>query len=112
MTTRERFLKIMEGDPTVDHGPALEWAMWWDKTIEHWEKEGMPSGMSGEQVAKYFGLDSITQFWFSHYTADCPQPKSKYVGPGIVRNEEDYRYYVKLLKEYSRYACKKAGNHS
>lgn len=90
MTTRERFLKIMEGDPGVDHGPAVEWAMWWDKTLAHWESEGMPAGMTDRELEEYFGLDSMTQFWFPHFTRDCPQPESKYVGPGIVADEEDY----------------------
>lgn len=81
----------MEGDPSIDRGPVIEWASWWDKTIEFWESQGMPKGMTDEEVSDYFGLDSIIQFWFPHYTDDCPKPESEYVGPGIVQDEEDYR---------------------
>ncbi len=90
MTTRERFRKVMEGDSSLDRAPVLEWATWWDKTLEGWQAEGMPTGMEDEEVMDYFGLDRITQFWFPHYQEDCPQPESKYVGPGIVQEEEDY----------------------
>lgn len=90
MTTRERFYKVMEKDPSIDRSPVLEWAMWWDKTIEGWEAEGLPAGLNDEELFSYFGLDSITQFWFPHYKEDCPKPESQYVGPGIVQDEEDY----------------------
>ena len=91
MTTRERFHKLMAGDPTLDRGPVLEWATWWDKTIADWEAEGLPRHLSDQELFSYFGLDSITQFWFPHFTEDCPQPESKFVGPGIVKDPEDYR---------------------
>lgn len=90
MTTRERFHMIMDGNRQVDRYPVIEWAMWWDKTIQEWESEGMPSNMNSMQLFDYFGLDKNVQFWFPHYTEDCPKPESKYVGPGIVQNEEDY----------------------
>ena len=90
MTTRERFRKVMEGDSSLDRAPVLEWAPWWDKTLECWQEEGMPGGMEEQEVMDYFGLDRIAQFWFPHYQEDCPQPESKYVGPGIVQEEEDY----------------------
>jgi hypothetical protein len=108
MTTRERFHMVMNADPAVDRSPAIEWAPWWDKTLEFWEKEGLPHAMSGEEVSSWFHLDSITQFWFPHYAEDCPKPASEYVGPGIVQNEEDYarlkKYFypedaVKRMKE-------------
>lgn len=34
MTTRERFRRVMAGDAAVDRLPAIEWAYWWDKTLE------------------------------------------------------------------------------
>ncbi len=90
MTNRERFSKLMANDSSIDESPAIEWALWWDKTLQKWEEEGMPKGMTDHQIYEYFNLDKITQFWFPHYTDDCPKPESEYVGPGIIRDEEDY----------------------
>ena len=39
MTNRERFHKLMNADSTIDRYPALEWAVWWDKTIDFWERK-------------------------------------------------------------------------
>ena len=89
MTTRERFHKVMEGDASVDRGPVIEWAMWWDQTIRSWEEEGMPKGMKDEEVFAYYGLDCNTEFWFPHITKDCPKPASNRVVPGYIKNEED-----------------------
>ncbi len=97
MTTRERFHKLMERDSSLDRSPVVEWAMWWDKTIQDWEAEGLPKNLNDEELFSYFGLDSITQFWFPHFTEDCPQPESKFVGPGIVQDEEDYRRLRKFF---------------
>ncbi len=97
MTVRERFRKVMEGDPTVDKCPVIEWALWWDETIEEWEKAGLPKGMSDRELYEYFQLDQNTQFWFPHYREDCPKPKCKYNGPGIVADKEDYRQLRKYF---------------
>lgn len=96
MTIRERFQKLMTGDSSLDEAPVLEWALWWDETLRDWEAEGMPEGLSDEELEKYFKLDSIAQFWFPHYREDCPKPENIYTGPGIVADEEDYE----RLREY------------
>ena len=36
--------------------PRVEWAAWWDKTIQRWEGEGLPS-LSWEDSLRHFGLD-------------------------------------------------------
>lgn len=87
MTNRERFRKIMNGDPSVDESPVLEWAMWWDKTLDGWKAEGMPDLHSDQEIFDYFGLDHITQFWFNHYTPECPKPG---VLDHIIEDEADY----------------------
>ena len=38
----ERFRATMNFQ-SVDRLPKWEWAMWWDKTIERWHGEGLPS---------------------------------------------------------------------
>ena len=88
MTNRERFHKLMNADPTIDRYPALEWAMWWDKTLRFWETEGLQENMNSSELFQHFGLDDIIQFWLPHKTPDCP--KDRFHGSGIMENEEDY----------------------
>lgn len=88
MTNRERFHKVMNGDNNIDCCPALEWAIWWDKTLMSWIEEGMPSNMGDKELFDYFNLDDNVQFWFPHRTANCPP--EQFHGSGIITNEEDY----------------------
>ena len=41
MKCSDRFRNLMEFKE-VDRMPIIEWAGWWDKTIERWHKEGLP----------------------------------------------------------------------
>ena len=79
----------------VDRGPVLEWASWWDKTIEFWQGEGLPQGLSSLELYDYFGLDRNIQFWFPHETLNCP-PKKIYGAPWIS-NEADYKEFKQYL---------------
>ena len=62
MTNRERFQKVMNFQK-VDRLPMIEWAPWWDKTMEAWKDQGLKiedsdKGMSqGEALQKQMGLD-------------------------------------------------------
>ena len=40
MTNRERFHKLMNFEK-VDRLPMLEWASWWDLTINNWVEQGL-----------------------------------------------------------------------
>ncbi|MBI5722721.1 MAG: hypothetical protein HZA50_02095 [Planctomycetes bacterium] len=81
----ERFRALMGGRP-VDRLPKIEWASWWDKTVERWKTEGLPADMKDSfEISKYFGLDPYKQFWFHPSTPKPPQH-----GAGIIRNEDDY----------------------
>ena len=42
MNPRERFLKVLNFEKPGDRLPLIEWAPWWDQTIERWKKEGLP----------------------------------------------------------------------
>ena len=77
----------MAGDPTVDRAPVIEWAMWWDKTIDGWLAEGMPKPKDDLAIFDYFGLDHNVQFWFTHYTPECPKPG---VLDHVIEDEADY----------------------
>ena len=88
MNIRERFHATMRADPATDCCPVIEWATWWDKTIEFWEGEGLPAGMNQQELFRHFKLDRFYQIWFPSRTPDCPAPKSH--GAGIISNESDY----------------------
>ena len=72
-----------------DRLPILEWAAWWDQTIDRWHREGLPAHLSDQcDIGRHFGLDIHRQDWFGARSAECPQPAS--YGAGIIASEEDY----------------------
>jgi len=95
MTIRERFRGVANGDPDTDAGPVMEWATWWDKTIEGWEREGLPGDLGNQGLFGHFGLDRHFQFWLPTKTEQCPQPKSH--GAPIVTNLAEYKNIKHLL---------------
>ena len=94
MNVREQFHAIMNGRPS-DGMPVLEWAYWWDKTLDVWKKQGLPDGLDDRGMQEYFGLARHKQFWLAHKTADCPKDVSH--GSGIITDESDYDAVRKYL---------------
>ncbi|MHC4645641.1 MAG: uroporphyrinogen decarboxylase family protein [Planctomycetota bacterium] len=86
----ERFRAVMNFE-SVDRLPRWEWAMWWDKTIERWHKEGLPGHLKFNDVfgiSEYFGLDPYMQFWFS--TTEATIEATQHHVEGVVSNMDDY----------------------
>ncbi len=84
----ERFRAVMDFQP-VDRLPRWEWAMWWDKTIDHWRGQGLPPEyVSVFDIAEYFGLDPYQQFWFS--TTDDTIDAVQHHVEGVVSHMDDY----------------------
>ena len=99
----ERFRALVEGKP-VDRLPMVEWAVWWNETIDRWRSEGLqsfdntqfPAGSSIQanycpdrySLYDHFGLDQYFQYWFESRGASCPHPESH--GGAILANEADY----------------------
>jgi hypothetical protein len=95
MNTRERFHAIMNFQP-FDRLPILEWAVWWDKTIERWHTEGLPPEITDRyEICSHLGLDMYKQDWFELRTSDCPQPPSH--GAGIMASDADYQHILPHL---------------
>jgi len=88
MTPRERFQRLMRFEP-VDHLPLVEWAVWWNQTVDRWLTEGLPAAES-ERYAMYrhFGLEMYRQDWFRACGPGCPGPASH--GAGIVKDQAGY----------------------
>lgn len=87
MTASERIRARIKGEE-VDRLPVLEWAPWWNLTLDRWQEEGLPSAYGLEEIQKYFGLDLCMQTYFSSLTARTPQPTG--FGRGITPDEESY----------------------
>ena len=88
MNNVERFENVLTFKP-VDRLPMVEWAFWWDKTIDRWHGEGLPGELKDSmEIHEYFGLDSLAQTWARPITGNCPAPT--YHGAGILKNTEEY----------------------
>lgn len=85
-SVRDRFRAVMlHGD--VSKGlPVMEWAGWWNQTLDNWMQQGLPAG---QDATAWFGLDRHHQIWFSPRGAACPGPASH--GAGIIADLADYK---------------------
>lgn len=83
MTVRERFHAVLNRQD-FDRLPLVEWAMWWNKTIERWQGEGLPADIDWKTPAllDYFGLDRWKQFWYRSVHWNCPKPDNTAAGRG------------------------------
>ena len=92
MTARERFQKTMSFEKP-DRLPALEWATWWDQTIDRWRREGLEirreEGLTeGESLMVHFGLDLHMQSWIGFTTEYTPAPA--YHGAPLIASLSEY----------------------
>lgn len=88
LTASERFRRYLAGEE-VDRMPVIEWAPWWNLTVERWKSDGLPAEHAGyEALQAYFGLDKCLQTSVSCKTAQTPAPPGH--GLGIMEEEDDY----------------------
>ena len=91
----ERFRNVMSFK-SADRLPVIEWAVWWDKTIEKWHKEGLPSELKeAAEIRAHLGLDCYNQLWISSFADSCPSPSGH--GSGLIKSIDDYRSLKKHL---------------
>jgi len=88
MTSRERFLSVLNFQKPDDHLPMVEWAAWWDQTIRRWEGEGFPKDLPLEESLRYFDLDPLFSIGAAAWGPGCPQPDRH--GAGILTDEASY----------------------
>ena len=91
MTTRERVKKILNFEP-VDAFPKIEWAAWWDLTVDRWKKEGLPAEMNTSEILEYFGMEDMACIGVSPRN-----PEKIDVGDGYVHSMEDYMMWREEL---------------
>ncbi|OQA47339.1 MAG: Uroporphyrinogen decarboxylase (URO-D) [Chloroflexi bacterium ADurb.Bin325] len=88
MNARQRFHAALNFQP-FDRLPMIEWATWWNLTINRWHSEGMPAEVrTDEEVMRYFDLDVMRQDWIRIRKRTCPVEPSH--GAGIIATAEDY----------------------
>ena len=88
MKDRERFKKVMNFEKP-DRLPVVEWAGWWDKTIERWYNEGLPRHLKEDgEIRAYFNFDTWRQCWIE------PRKKS------LPDNHQNYKPLVTNIDEY------------
>ena len=87
MTNRQRFGAVMNFRP-FDRLPVVEWAGWWNLTVDRWHREGLPAEANGLDVNRHFGLDLLVQAWIGPRRSDFP-PEHPEGGPP-VRCMADY----------------------
>lgn len=94
MTFRERFHTLMNFQP-VDRLPIMEWAGWWDQTLDRWHAEGLPAGLDNQGIMRHLGLDIHYQDWLGPRWNRCPPPRHH--GAPMVKTDEDYETIRSLL---------------
>jgi hypothetical protein len=95
MTPRERFLKTLNFKKPNDRLPMVEWAAWWDKTIDRWIDEGLPKDITWNESLEYFELDKLVLINGSAMSPECPPPVHH--GAPIITDEKSYEEIIRYL---------------
>lgn len=103
-TPRERFNAVLRFEQPRDRLPMVEWAAWWDQTLNRWKTEGLDPNYDTVAALDHFGLDKLLCLAVMGASPSCPPPTHH--GAGIVTNEADYeRIRPHLFKDEVIDAC-------
>ena len=84
----ERFRAVMDFQP-ADRMPRIEWAGYWDQTLNRWRAEGLPADLtSAFDVRQHLGLDPYRQRWFPTLAPTAPRPAHH--GAGLIADADGY----------------------
>ena len=93
---RERFLNTMGFRPGPDRLPMIEFAGWWNLTLDRWYEEGLPRELeSTDDINRYLGLDMYRLLVFPFYDETGPKPSMEMQGPVV-----DMDSYRKVKEEH------------
>lgn len=89
MDNIERFRSVFSFSPTLDRVPVVEWAGWWDLTVDAWRAQGLPDSLTtADAIRDWFGLDRLHQTSAQIRERGCPSAKSH--GAPIILDRADY----------------------
>ena len=88
MNPRERYVSVLSFQKPDDRLPMIEWAWWWDKTYQRWQRDGLPAQLNDADLFDYFGLDYLACVNASTISGQCPKPA--YHGAPRMIDENDY----------------------
>jgi len=80
-----RFRAVMYFE-LADRLPMIEWAGWWNLTLERWQGEGLSRRV--RNVREHLGLDCYRQLWVAPRGAMFPYAAKH--GEGVVESMDDY----------------------
>jgi Uroporphyrinogen-III decarboxylase len=95
MTPGERFISTLNFKTPDDRMPMVEWAAWWDLTIDRWKKEGLPTELEHDEAQDYFYLDCMYCISAQAISPQCKSPEH-YAAP-IITDEASYEEIEKYL---------------
>jgi len=76
----------------VDRLPVIEWAPWWDQTLDRWYREGLPHSLTDHTlIAEYLGLDSMRLYWARVISPALPPPAAH--GAALIMDEKEYLHH-------------------
>ncbi|MBQ3489379.1 MAG: hypothetical protein IJA86_02185 [Clostridia bacterium] len=90
MNNVERFNAVLNFEKP-DRLPVIEWAGWWNETLDRWHKEGLPEDIPWEKIQTHFGLDYIQRIWMPLLTPDYPRPSAH--GAPLIESAEEYEEF-------------------
>ncbi len=81
---------MLRGDVSLGF-PVIEWATWWDQTVNNWAQQGV----AVDDLESWFGLDVHRQIWIRPRARGCPGP-AYHGGPIITegRSYDDLRPFL------------------
>ncbi len=95
MNPRQRFHSVLNFKHPGDRLPLIEWAAWWDKTMDRWKNEGFPVEVTWSDSQDYFGLDPMFVLYVRTALPGIPRPSHH--GDLIITDEESYDAIRKYL---------------
>ena len=94
MNDRERVHALLNGK-AEDRIPCIEWASWWDQTVNKWRSEEPSLPHGSRELFEHFGLDGHSQYWLSPRGGGCPHPQGH--GAPIIEDEADFERILPYL---------------
>ena len=92
MNNRDRVINTLNFKKVDDRLPMVEWAGWWDKTLERFRQEGISRDINPNELREHLGLDMFRQFWVSPKTTEFRKLNN------TLNKVTDMKSYEKLKK--------------